>query len=129
MSITEKYRDFILDILGESHKTQLMEPYKKGDYINWKIGPIVYMDVNIEVLATYTRSAMLRITFDKYIIDQLFFMPLNSSPDDIVSKIYSKINSIVNKTLIDDNRGEEMKEMYNKRREKIFNKLEGLKLK
>jgi hypothetical protein len=127
MSITERYRDFILDSLLEYHKTQLIEPDRNGNFIAWKIGPIVHLDVTIGVIAKYSRSAVLRIAFDKYTVEQLFFMPLNSSPDSIISKIYGKINVIVNKTLIDDNRGEDIKEMYKKRRERIQIKLESIK--
>jgi hypothetical protein len=127
MSITEKYVAFILDSLKDSHKTQLMEPEGNGKYISWKCGTVVYLDVKLEVAATYTRSVKLNLIFDKYVVEQLFFMPLNSSPDSIMSKIYSKINAIVNKTLIDDNRDEDIKELYKKRRERIQIKLESIR--
>jgi hypothetical protein len=112
MIITQKYVEFILEYLGDSFRAELLEPREKGTYAAWKTGPIVYMPVKIEVLNKYTRSANLRLSFDKYKVDDLFFMPLNSSPDSILNKTNKKINKIVNKTLIDDGREDEIRKMY-----------------
>lgn len=119
MSITEKYVDFILDYLGEVSRVQLLEPQEDGKNIYWKTGPIVTLPVKIEVLAKYTRSAILRLSFDKYTVEDLFFMPINSSPDSILSKIDKKMHKIVNKAFIDDGREEEIKKMYQERRAEI----------
>ena len=114
--ITQKYVEFILEYLGDSFRAELHEPQEKGKYISWKLGPIISIPVKIEILNKYTRSANLRLSFDKYQVDDLFFMPLNSSPDSILNKTNTKINKIVNKTLIDDGREDEIRKMYEDKR-------------
>jgi len=121
--MNKKYIDLILEYLGDSYKVQLAEPQPQGGFVNWKIGSTVCLDVKLEVIGIYTRSIKLNLIFDKYKVEQLFFIPLDSSPNSILSKIHDKINAIVNDTLIDDNRGEEVKEMYKIKRENLFNKL------
>lgn len=112
MHITAKYVEFILEYLGDSFRAELLEPQEDGGYVSWKLGPVVCVPVKIEVLNKYTRSAQLRLSFDKYQVDDLFFMPLNSSPDSILTKTNKKINKIVNRTFIDDGREDEIKKMY-----------------
>lgn len=112
MHITAKYVEFILEYLGDSFRAELLEPQEDGGYVSWKLGPVVCVAVKIEVLNKYTRSAQLRLSFDKYQVDDLFFMPLNSSPDSILTKTNKKINKIVNRTFIDDGREDEIKKMY-----------------
>ncbi len=112
MHITVKYVEFILEYLGDSFRAELLEPQEDGGYVSWKLGPVVCVAVKIEVLNKYTRSAQLRLSFDKYQVDDLFFMPLNSSPDSILTKTNKKINKIVNRTFIDDGREDEIKKMY-----------------
>jgi len=119
MNITEKYVEFIVDYIGKDFRAELLEPQEDGVYVSWKIGPIVTMPVKIEVLNRYTRSANIRLSFDKYKVDDLFFMPINSSPDSIVNKTHKKINKIVNKTIIDDGREDEIRKMYADRRARI----------
>lgn len=119
MNITEKYVVFILDYLGDSSRVQLLEPTEKGVLINWYKGPVITTPVKIEAINRYTRSAILRLSFDKYTVEDLFFMPINSSPDSILSKIEKKIHKIVNKAFIDDGREEEIKKMYQERRAEI----------
>lgn len=119
MNITEKYVVFILDYLGDSSRVQLLEPTEKGVLINWYKGPVITIPVKIEAINRYTRSAILRLSFDKYQVEDLFFMPINSSPDSILSKIEKKIHKIVNKAFIDDGREEEIKKMYQERRAEI----------
>lgn len=109
--ITQKYVEFILEYIGDSFRAELLEPREEG-YISWKLGPIISIPVKIEVLNKYTRSANLRLSFDKYKVDDLFFMPLNSSPDSILNKTNKKINKIVNKTFIDGGREDEIRKMY-----------------
>lgn len=119
MEVTKQYVDFILDYLGTSIKVQLPEPQDDGRYINWKLGPRVIIPVQIEVLATYTRSANLFITFDKYSVEKLFFMPLDSSPNSIVNKIGDQIRKIVIKSYLEDGRKDEIKQMYDAKREEM----------
>jgi hypothetical protein len=110
--ITEKYVEFILNYIGDDFRAELYEPQEKGTYASWKLGPIVTIPVKIEVINKYTRSANLRLLFDKYKVEELFFMPLNSSPDSILNKTNKKIVKIVNETLIDDGREDEIRKMY-----------------
>ena len=117
--ITVKYVEFILEYLGDSFRAELIEPQEDGGYVSWKLGPVVCVPVKIEVLNKYTRSANLRLSFDKYVVDDLFFMPLNSSPDSILTKISKKINKIVNRTFIEDGRADEIKKMYAEKRVEI----------
>ena len=77
-----------------------------------KLGPTVHCKVQIEVIEKYTRSAKLKLTFDKYEVEEIFFIPFSSSPESIEGKIRTKIEKIVNKTYIDDNRTEDIKQMY-----------------
>ena len=119
MNITEKYVVFILDYLGDTSRVQLLEPVEKGVLVNWYKGPVITTPVKIEVISRYTRSAILRLSFDKYKVEDLFFMPINSSPDSILSKIDKKMQKIVNKAFIDDGREDEIKKMYQERRAEI----------
>lgn len=122
MEIPRKYVDFILDnIIQDSTRVQLYKPFEDGSRMYVKLGPTVYCKVQIEVVEKYTRSAKLRLTFDKYEIEELFFIPFSSSPDSIESKTRNKIEKIVNKTFIEDNRTEDIKQMYEEKRKIMFN--------
>lgn len=113
MSITQKYVDFILDnIIQDSITVQLYKPYEDGSRMITKIGPQVRCKVKIEVIEKYTRSAKLKLTFDKYEVEEIFFIPFSSSPESIEMKTRHKIQTIVNKTFIDDNKTEDIKQMY-----------------
>ena len=113
MTITQKYVDFILDnIIQDNTIVQLYKPYKDGSRMYVKIGPTVHCKVKIEVLEKYTRSAKLKLTFDKYEVEEIFFIPFSSSPESIEGKTRTKIEKIVNKTYIDDNRTEDIRQMY-----------------
>jgi hypothetical protein len=113
MTITQKYVDFILDnIIQDSITVQLYKPYEDGSRMITKIGPQVRCKVKIEVIEKYTRSAKLKLTFDKYEVEEIFFIPFSSSPESIEMKTRHKIQTIVNKTFIDDNKTEDIKQMY-----------------
>jgi hypothetical protein len=113
MTITQKYVDFILDnIIQDSITVQLYKPYEDGSRMSTKIGPQVRCKVKIEVIEKYTRSANLKLTFDKYEVEEIFFIPFSSSPESIEGKTRTKIEKIVNKTFIDDNKTEDIKQMY-----------------
>ena len=120
MSITEKYIDFILDnFIGSEIKVQLPKPYKEG--VMWvKLGFTVYQEVEIEVLEKYTRSVKLKLLFDKYEIEQLFFIPIESSPISIKDKFYNKVEKLVYKTFFEDGRREEISKMYEEKQNKNF---------
>ena len=122
MTVTQKYVDFILDnIIQDTIRVQLYKPFEDGSRMYVKLGPTVHCKVQIEVVEKYTRSAKLKLTFDKYEVEELFFIPFSSSPDSIEKKIQNKIEKIVNKTFIDDNRTEDIKQMYEEKRKIMFN--------
>ena len=122
MTITQKYVDFILDnIIQDNITVQLYKPFEDGSRMYTKLGPTVRCKVEIEIVEKYTRSAKLKLTFDKYEVEELFFIPFSSSPDSIEKKTQNKIEKIVNKTFIDDNRTEDIKQMYEEKRKIMFN--------
>ena len=113
MIITQKYVDFILDnIIQDSITVQLSKPMEDGARMYVKLGPMIHCKVKIEVIEKYTRSAKLKLTFDKYEHEDIFFIPFSSSPESIDMKTRKKIENIVNKTFIDDNRIDDIKQMY-----------------
>ena len=113
MTVTQKYVDFIIDnIIQDNSTVQLYKPQEDGARMIVKLGPQVHCIVQIEVVEKYTRSAKLKLTFDKYEVEELFFIPFSSSPESIESKTRTKIEKIVNKTFIDDNRTEDIKRRY-----------------
>ena len=115
MSITEKYIDFILDnFIGSNIKVQLPKPYKEG--VMWvKLGLVVYQEVQIEVLEKYTRSVKLKLSFDKYEIEQLVFIPIESAPISIKEKFRRRIENLVWKAFFDDGRQDEITKIYEKK--------------
>jgi len=116
MTITQKYVDFILDnIIQDSITVQLYKPMEDGARMYVKLGPGVLCKVKIDVVEKYTRSAKLKLTFDKYEVEEIFFIPFSSSPDSIEMKTRKKIEKIVNDTFINDNRTEDIKQMYAER--------------
>lgn len=123
MSVTEKYIDFILgNFIGNSIKVQLPKPYKEG--VMWvKLGFVVYQEVQIEVLEKYTRSVKLKLLFDKYETELLFFIPIESAPISIKEKFYNKVKKIVYETLFNDGRQEEISKMYEEKQNKFFSNL------
>ena len=113
MTVTQKYVDFILDnVIQDTIIVQLYKPFEDGARMYVKLGPTVNCTVKISVVEKYTRSAKLKLTFDKYEIEELFFIPFSLSPDSIENKTHTKIEKIVNKPFIDDNRTEDIKQMY-----------------
>lgn len=116
MTITQKYVDFILDnIIRDTITVQLYKPFEDGSRMYVKCGLTVRYQVKINVVEKYTRSAKLKLTFDKYEVEEIFFIPFSSSPELIEGRTRTKIEKIVNKTFIDDNRTEDIKQMYDER--------------
>ena len=120
MSITEKYIDFILDnFIGSNIKVSLPKPYKED--VMWvKLGFVVHQEVQIEVLEKYTRSVKLKLSFDKYEIEQLVFIPIESAPTSIKNKFYNKVQTLVWKEFFDDGRQDEIIKMYEQKQSMIF---------
>ena len=121
-TVTEKYRDFILEnFIGDSLRVQLPKPTEDGKLLWTKLGVSPYLTVNFEVIEKYSRSFKLKLKFDRYEIEQLFFTPLESSPPSIREKFADKVSKIVVKAFIDDNRQEDLLRMHKEREIKIFN--------
>lgn len=124
MDITEKYRDFILDnIIKDKLLIQLPKPTENGKFLWTKIGISVYIEVKVEVIERYSRSFKAKLIFDKYEIEQLFFIPLESAPTSIQTKIKDKISKLVCNAFFDDNRHEYVLKMYKDKQDKIYSKI------
>ena len=120
MSITEKYIDFILDnFIGSEIKVPLPKPYKES-VMRVKLGLVVYQGVQIEVLEKYTRSVKLKLSFDKYEIEQLVFIPIESAPISIKEKFRKRVENLVWKAFFDDGRQDEIIKMYEQKQSMIF---------
>ena len=120
--VTEKYRDFILEnFIEDSIRVQLPKIDEEGRAWNVKLGLSTYITVNIEVIEKYSRSFKLKLKFDRYEIEQLFFTPLESSPPSIREKFADKVSKIVVKAFIDDNKQEDLLRMHKEREIKIYN--------
>lgn len=124
MTVTEKYRDFILDnFIGDSIKVELPKPTEDGRLMWAILGLSVSIDVKLEIIEKYTRSAKIKLIFDRYEIEQLFFFPLESAPKKIERKFEEKVSEIVCKTFFDDNRHEDVLKMYKDKQDKIYSKI------
>lgn len=121
LTITQKYVNFILDnVIQDKVIVQLYKPCEDGKRMYVKLGPTVHCKVNIKVLEKYTRSAKLKLSFDKYEVEEIFFIPYSSSPDSIELKTRNKIEKIVNNTFIDDNRTDDIKDMHEQKSKMMF---------
>lgn len=124
MSVGEKYIDFMLDnIIGTNMKVQLPSPQEDGKLFHVKLGPIVYMNVTLEVTEKYTRSVNFKIKFDKYEITKLIFMPIESAPMSIKEKFNKTLEKLVYNTFVEDGRKDDIKQMYDDKRNLINDKL------
>jgi hypothetical protein len=124
MSITEKYIDFMLEnIIGSNMKVQIPNPQEDGKLYWTKLGPIVYVNVDFEVIEKYTRSAKFKFKFDKYEVEKIIFIPIESSPMSIKEKLNNTLKKLVTKTLLEDGRQEDMKQMYEEKRKTMFNSI------
>jgi hypothetical protein len=117
LSVMERYVAFICSELPTSKRVLLNPPppMENGEYgykRMSKIGPHVYMMVDIEIVETYTRSAKLCVKFEDYQMNDIFYMSRHKGPDKLLEEIDKKIDKIVNRTLIDDGRQEWVREQY-----------------
>jgi hypothetical protein len=125
MSITKKYIDFMLDnVIGSNIRVQLPNPQEDGKLFWTKLGPTVYVNVDLEVIEKYTRSVLFKLKFDKYEVKKIIFIPTESSPMSINEKLHNTIENLVSKTFIEDGRQEDMKQMYEEKRKTMFSGLE-----
>jgi hypothetical protein len=119
------YPEFIAQDLKGSYRVTIDQP-KNPDgsrpYIK-KLGPFVYVDVQVEILAIYTRSLELFLTFDGLNIRKIFYTPFDKGPDIVHADIYHKIDKLVNKALLEDGREEWIREEYRKKQERVNTKI------
>ena len=124
MDVREKYIDFMLEnIISSNIRVQLPEPHEDGKLFWTKLGPTVYMNVELEVIEKYTRSVIFKLKFDKYEIEKIIFIPIESSPMSIKEKLHSKIGNLVYKTFLEDGRQDDLKQMYDEKRKTMFSGL------
>jgi hypothetical protein len=124
MELTKKYIDFMLEnVIGSNIKVQLPEPHEDGKLFWTKLGPTVYMNVELEVIEKYTRSVIFKLKFDKYEIEKIIFIPIESAPMSIKEKLHNKIENLVYKTFLEDGRQDDLKQMYDEKRKTMFSGL------
>jgi hypothetical protein len=122
------YAEFIAEDLKGSYKITIDQPRNpdgSNPYI-LKLGPFVYVDVQVEILNIYSRSVELFLSFDGLTVKKLFFTPSHEGPDIIHAKIFNKIDKIVNKALLEDGREEWIREEYRKKKERLNNSLKDI---
>lgn len=113
MELRQKYINFILDnVIYDIVKIQLPIPADKGEYYCIQEGTILYMDINIQVLAKYTRAVKLKLTFDAYEKEQIFFIPIAESPELIERKLHYTLKKLVIDTFEENGRRQEIKLWY-----------------
>lgn len=111
------------NIIGDKTKVQLPEPHEDGKLFWTKLGPTVYMDVNLEVIEKYTRSVKFNFKFDKYEVEKIIFIPIESSPMSIKEKLNNTLVKLVYNTFVEDGRQDDIKQMYDDKRNRINDKL------
>jgi hypothetical protein len=124
MDIREKYIDFMLEnVISSNIRVQLPHPHEDGKLFWTKLGPTVYMNVELEVIEKYTRSVKFNFKFDKYEVEKIIFIPIESSPIHIKEKLENTLTNLVSKTLIGDGREDDLKKMYDEKRKTMFSGL------
>jgi hypothetical protein len=124
MDIREKYIDFMLDnVIDSSIRVQLPEPHEDGKLFWTKLGPTVYIIVDLEVIEKYTRSVKFKFRFDKYEVEKIIFIPIESSPMSIKEKLGHTLEKLVYNTFVEDGRQEVIKQMYDDKRNYIKSRL------
>ena len=111
------------NVIGSSIRVQLPHPQEDGKLFWTKLGPTVYINVELEVIEKYTRSVIFRLKFDKYEIEKIIFIPIESSPMSIKEKLHNKIENLVYKTFLEDGRQDDLKKMYDEKRKTMFSGL------
>ena len=107
------------NVISSSIRVQLPKPVSDGKIVWVKLGPVVYINVELEVVEKYSRSVKFKLKFDKYEIEELIFLPVESAPMSIKSKLISKIEKLVFKTFLDDGRREDIVKMYEDKQKRI----------
>jgi hypothetical protein len=111
------------NVIGSNIRVQLPHPQEDGKLFWTKLGPTVYMNVELEVIEKYTRSVIFKLKFDKYEIEKIIFIPIESSPMSIKEKLNNTLTNLVSKTFIADGRQDDLKKMYDEKRKTMFSGL------
>ena len=111
------------NIIGDNIRVQLPEPHEDGRLFWTKLGPTVYMNVELEVIEKYTRSVKFKFKFDKYEVEKIIFIPIESSPMSIKEKLGHTLEKLVYNTFVEDGRQEVIKQMYDDKRDFINSQL------
>ena len=116
------YPEFIVqEYLSDIYKVSLNQP-KLEDGTRpsiKKLGPFVYVTVQVEVVDIYSRSAKLHLTFEGINREDIFYMSSHKSPDQLGNEIYKKIDKIVNKAMIEEGREEWISTEFAKAQERL----------
>ena len=112
------------NVIGSNIRVQLPNPQEDGKLYWTKLGPTVYINVELEVIEKYTRSVKFNLKFDRYEVEKIIFIPIESSPVRIEEKLHSTIENLVSKVFIGDGREEDMRQMYEEKRKTMFSELE-----
>ena len=113
MELGQKYLGFILENLVHAQvKIQLPIPGDDGENYCVQEGTILYMDINIQVIEKYTRAVKLRLNFDKYEKEKIFFIPITEAPELIKRKLHYTLKKVVMETFENNGRRQEIKQWY-----------------
>jgi hypothetical protein len=120
----KKYIEFMLDnIIDSNIEIQLPSPQDNGKLHYVELGPIVFINVNLEVVEIYTRSVKFKFKFDKYEVEKIIYIPINSSPTVIKVILDNTLTRLVYDTFINDGRRDDIKQMYIDRTNEINTQL------
>jgi hypothetical protein len=121
MAIRQKYIDFILEnLIYPQVKIQLPIPADDGEYYCVQEGTILYMDITIQVIERYTRAVKLKLNFDAYEKEQIFFIPIAEAPELIERKLHYMLKKVVMETFENNGRRQEIKQWYDEAKRNRF---------
>jgi hypothetical protein len=121
MELRQNYIDFIIEnVIHPTLKIQLPIPDDDGENYCVQEGTIVHLDINIQVIERYTRAVKLKLNFDKYEKEQIFFIPIAESPELIERKLHFTLKKIIMETFDNDGRRQEIKQWYEDARKNRF---------
>lgn len=70
--------------------------------------------VSVLIKEIYTRSAKLLLRFNNIETEFIFFVPFSRSPESILNGLYDRVESKVNKIIVQEGMGEWVTEKYKK---------------
>ncbi len=121
MEIRQKYIDFIIEnLIHNLVKIQLPLPGDNGENYCVQEGTILYMDITIQVIEIYTRAVKLKLIFDAYEKEQIFFIPIAESPELIERKLHYTLKKVVIETFENNGRRQEIKQWYDEAKRNRF---------